>query len=139
MLCVRWKIMVEEGAERTVVKTHIPKYQKEQWRSEADELDMSQSEFVKAMVQAGRRGFELDPVEGTSSDSTPRGDDLEERVLETLAEEGNLSGDELIEQLMGDFEERLDEVLSELQSRNRVQYSVRHGGYVLVEGTDGGE
>lgn len=131
--------MVEEGAERAVIKTHIPKYQKKQWRSDADELDMSQSEFVKAMVQAGRRGFELDPVEGTSSDSTPRGDDLEERVLETLAEEGNLSGDKLIEQLMGDFEERLDEVLSELQSRNRVQYSVRHGGYVLIEGTDGGE
>ncbi len=129
--------MAKEGTERAVVKTFIPEYQKEQWQSDADELDMSQSEFVRAMVQAGRRGFDMNPVETPEEGSTPRGDNLEERVLEILAEEENLSGGELVEQLMGDFEERLDEVLNELQSKNRVQYSARDGGYVLVEGTNG--
>ncbi len=131
--------MAEEGTERTVVKTYIPKYQKEKWQSHAEELDMSQSEFVRAMVQAGRRGFEMDSVEARSSDSTPRGDGLETRLLETLAEAEKLSWDELVERLAGNFEGRLDDVLNELQSRNRVQYSGRHGGYVLVGEMNGDE
>ena len=131
--------MTDEGTERTVVKTYIPKFQKDEWQAHADELDMSQSEFVRAMVQAGRRGFEMNPVEAPERDTTPRGNDLETRLLEILAREDNLSWDELVERLAGNFEDRLDDVLNDLQSRNRVQYSGRHGGYVLVGGVDGDE
>ncbi|EFW90430.1 hypothetical protein ZOD2009_20273 [Haladaptatus paucihalophilus DX253] len=131
--------MADDGTERTVVKTYIPKYQKEEWQAHADELDMSQSEFVRSMVQAGRRGFEMNPVEDHSGGSNPRGSDLETRVLESLAREDNMSWDELVERLAGNFEDRLDEVLNELQAKNRVQYSGRHGGYVLVGGVDGDE
>ncbi|WP_049970697.1 DUF5805 domain-containing protein [Haladaptatus cibarius] len=123
--------------ERTVVKTYIPKYQKEEWQSHADELDMSQSEFVRAMVQAGRRGFDMNPVQAPEEGSNPGGDELKTRLLETLAAEENLSWDELVERLAGDFEDRLEDVLNELQASNRVQYSGRHGGYTLVGGTDG--
>ena len=50
--------MAADGEERTSVRTYVPEYQKEAWAAHADELDMSQSEFVRTMVQAGRSGFE---------------------------------------------------------------------------------
>ncbi len=56
----------DDSTERAVVRTYVPAYQKAHWQDHADELDMSQSEFVRTMVQAGRSGFE--PPESTSSD-----------------------------------------------------------------------
>ncbi|GAA0200481.1 DUF5805 domain-containing protein [Haladaptatus pallidirubidus] len=126
-----------EETNRTVVKTYIPEYQKDEWRSHADELDMSQSEFVRTMVQAGRRGFEINPAQTSEGGSNPRGDELKTRLLETLASEEKMSWDELVERLAGNFEDRLENALNELQSANRVQYSGRHGGYTLVGGVDG--
>ncbi|WP_266077026.1 DUF5805 domain-containing protein [Haladaptatus caseinilyticus] len=126
-----------DETSRAVVKTYIPEYQKDDWQSHADELDMSQSEFVRAMVQAGRKGFEMDPVQTQPEGSNPRGDELKTRLLEILASEGHLSWDELVERLAGDFEDKLEDELNELQSTNRVQYSGRHGGYELVGGIDG--
>ncbi|WP_458190605.1 DUF5805 domain-containing protein [Haladaptatus sp. NG-WS-4] len=131
--------MADDGTERTVVKTYIPEYQKDEWQAHADDLDMSQSEFVRAMVQAGRQGFELDRVQPVSEGSNPGSDELETRLLDLLDSEGYLSWEQLVERLVGDFEDRLDGLLDELQSRNRVQYSGRHGGYTLVGGTDGDE
>ncbi|WP_458209015.1 DUF5805 domain-containing protein [Haladaptatus sp. NG-SE-30] len=131
--------MADDGTERAVVKTYIPEYQKDEWQAHADELDMSQSEFLRAMVQAGRRGFEIDRVQPPEEGSNPRGDDLETRLLDLLDSEDHLSWDELVERLAGDFEDRLDEALGTLQENNRVQYSGRHGGYALVGGVDGDE
>ncbi|WP_227376654.1 DUF5805 domain-containing protein [Haladaptatus halobius] len=128
--------MAEDGTERSVVKTYIPEYQKDEWRAHADDLDMSQSEFVRAMVQAGRRGFEFDPVQTAPEGSNPGGDELETRLIDHLSSE-SLSWEELVERLAGDFEDRLDRTLDELQSKNRVQYSGRRGEYVLVGGGDG--
>lgn len=131
--------MAEDGTERTVVKTYIPEYQKDEWQAHADDLDMSQSEFVRAMVQAGRRGFEFDPPQTPQVGSNPGGDELETRLLDLLSSESHLSWEKLVERLAGDFENRLDEVLGRLQENNRVQYRGRHGGYVLVGGSDGDE
>ena len=47
--------------DRVSVKTSVPEYQKRAWTENADAMDMTQSEFVRTMVQAGRRGFEADP------------------------------------------------------------------------------
>ena len=135
---------------RTAVKTYVPAYQKEQWKEHADELDMTQSEFVRTMVQAGRRGFEPSeddpassmPSEGPDrpSDSNPaEADDdgatpgvgLEERVVDLLEREGCLAWDELVEELTDDIERRLDDAMQELQDENRVRYSGREGGYTL--------
>ena len=48
----------ESSTDRVSVKTYVPAYQRAEWDDHADELDMSRSEFVRTMVQAGRRGFE---------------------------------------------------------------------------------
>ena len=116
--------------ERTSISTYVPRYQKERWSEHAAGLDMSQSEFVRTMVQAGRKGFDRADPEGTSSTSNPGGEGLEERVADTLARLGPLSWDELLEEVTGDVETRLDEALSALQDANRVRYSGRSGGYV---------
>lgn len=138
----------EPDTTRATVSTYVPTYQKERWREHADELGMSQSEFVRAMVQAGRRGFGADeasgsssrisderdrnPVEGRSPNDTPRGDGLEDRVLEVL-DDGPCSWEELVDRMTDDLESRLDETLERLQRQNRVRYSGRRGGYTRVD------
>ncbi|APW99011.1 hypothetical protein CHINAEXTREME_15045 [Halobiforma lacisalsi AJ5] len=121
---------------RKAVKTYVPAYQKEEWQSHADELGMSQSEFVRTMVQAGRRGFEPDREEPNSPDADPGGNGLETQVLELLSAD-TYSWDELLEAVSDDIESRLDEALEELQSRNEIRYSGRRGGYTTVGDSDG--
>ena len=122
----------------TSVRAYVPAYQKAEWKDHADDLEMSLSEFVRAMVQAGRRGFEPDHEEPDSPDATPGGNALETRVLELLSAD-TYSWEELLEAVTDDVESRLDETLEELQSANRIRYSGRHGGYTLVEGDSNGD
>jgi len=132
--------MSEADTERTVVKTYVPAYQREEWDDHADELDMSRSEFVKTMVQAGRRGFGAEETAtGTETESGPeredgsgsdRTDSLETVVLEMLSE-GPRDWEELLEELTAEIEEELDETLQSLQEAGTVRYSGRDGGYVL--------
>ncbi|AFZ71291.1 DUF5805 domain-containing protein [Natronobacterium gregoryi] len=121
---------------RKTVKTYVPAYQKAEWQSHADDLDMSQSEFVRTMVQAGRAGFESGREEPDSPDPDPRGNALETRILKLLGTD-TYDWDELLEAVSDDIESRLDETLEELQSRNEIRYSGRHGGYTTVGDTDG--
>ncbi|WP_262177613.1 DUF5805 domain-containing protein [Haloarcula laminariae] len=133
--------MGDDSDERTSVRTYVPRYQKERWQSHAERLDMSQSEFVRTMVQAGRSGFEPDDPnsanaeaeEPRSPDADPGGNELETRVVEALSDGDHYDWDELVAALTDDIEQRLDETLQELQSDGRVRYSGRHGGYVLDE------
>ena len=124
------------GGDRQSVKTYVPAEQKEVWRDHADELDMSLSEFVRTMVQAGRRGFapadESEREEPASETADPGGDDLETRVRAAL-ESGPRSWDELVEAVVGDVEDELEAALDDLQGRDRVRYSGRDGGYVLTD------
>lgn len=122
--------------DRRSVKTYVPAAQKAVWQEHADQLDMSQSEFLRTMVQAGRRGFttpETSVAEETPSSSVdPRGSDLETRIERAL-ERGPCTWDELIDVVTGDVEDRLENTLDALQDQNRVRYSGRDGGYVLID------
>ncbi|QKY19521.1 hypothetical protein B4589_003695 [Halolamina sp. CBA1230] len=126
----------DADSETVQVKTRVPAHQREAWREAADELGMSQSEFVRTMVQAGRSGFETDddggeastPEDPGSPGSNPRGDALETRVRETLTEEAPVGWDELVDAVLGDFEDRLDRIIQESEE---IRYSGRDGGYVL--------
>ncbi|WP_254837712.1 DUF5805 domain-containing protein [Natronomonas marina] len=125
--------------DRVSVQTYVPATQRERWRAEADELDMSQAEYVRAMVQAGRRGFELgdagtgNGVEADPPDATPGGDGLKDRVLDVLDESEVAGWDELLAGVTDDIEERLDDALEELQAEDRIRYSGRRGGYTVVD------
>jgi hypothetical protein len=117
---------------RTVVKTYVPSYQKSEWQEHAAELGMSQSEFVRSMVQAGRRGFEGDREQPGSRDATPGGNALETRVLKLLSDD-TYTWEELLGAVTNDVESRLDDALEQLQAENQIRYSGRHGGYTIVE------
>ena len=136
----------ERDTSKVSVQTYLPKYQREEWDEHADELDMSRSEFVKAMVQAGRRGFEGEPApeskpvvsephdsesDGTDESSGPTGASLERTVVDTLADAEYLSWEELRAAVADDIESRLEDALQDLQADDRVRYSGRHGGYTL--------
>ncbi|PSQ44201.1 hypothetical protein BRD17_04565 [Halobacteriales archaeon SW_7_68_16] len=123
--------------ERVAVKTYVPERQRERWREAADYLDMSLSEFVRTMVQAGRRDFDLDPA-GTAGndDSGPsnQGDtSLETTITDLLRTDEALSWDELVAAATEDVEGRIDEAVSALQDRNEIRYDGRNGGYVRVD------
>lgn len=134
----------ELDTERKTVVTYVPAYQKREWADHADRLGMSQSEFVRTMVQAGRSEFGVpgDPTETSGGTAENRGepsdrpggggDDFESRVQEALATEKYLSWDDLLATLTDDIEGRLDDTLQRLQSSNVVQYSGRHGGYAFT-------
>lgn len=137
--------MSDEGGadtETVQVKTRIPRYQKLEWTDAAERLGMSQSEFVRTMVQAGRRGFEgaesggssSNPAETPSAAADPGGDGLERRVSSALAEREVMSWEELVAELSGNFEDRLEQAIEELESAGRIRYSPRDGGYVSTDG-----
>lgn len=124
--------MSSAGGDRTVVKTYVPRFQKEIWTDEADELSMSQSEYLRSMVQAGRREIICGDTEETDdSPATPRGEGLETRVYEVIRDEGPLEWDALVEKL---FEDRLEAALHDLQRSNRIHHAPRKGGYVTTDG-----
>lgn len=121
--------------DRVSVKVHLPRWQKEQWVAHADQLDMTQSEFARSMIQAGRREFTESEaqVETDTSDATPGVDDLEMRVHNVLRGSGYLAWDELLAGVTDDIEERLEVTLDALQAANQIKYSGRNGGYTLIE------
>ncbi|WP_430505843.1 DUF5805 domain-containing protein [Haloparvum sp. PAK95] len=132
---------MSEADDRTAVKTYVPRYQKEIWAEHADELDMSQSEFVRTMVQAGRSDFDVDvsidepseDVDDADTETAESSGDLEGRVTKALRREGSLGWDTLVETLTADLEDDLEAALENLQESNVVRYSGRDGGYVIVD------
>ncbi|MES3517096.1 MAG: DUF5805 domain-containing protein [Natronomonas sp.] len=120
-------------SERVSVQTYVSSSQRAVWQEEAEEMGMTQAEYVRTMVQAGRRSFDLTGEKTRSTDATPGVDDRKGRVLECLSREEYTEWDELREELVGDIEAELDTTLEELQSEGAVSYSGRHGGYRVVE------
>jgi ribosomal protein L17 len=126
----------DDQSDRARVVTYVPTRQKTEWTEHADKLGMSQAEFVRTMVQAGRKDFTVETneaVEPSSGTTDPRGDDLETRVLEVLESNGSLSWEQLVETLSGDFEDRLESCLDSLQADDRIRYSGRNGGYTRID------
>lgn len=132
--------MVQENAERTSVRTYVPAYQKEAWVEHAEALDMSLSEYVRSMVQAGKRGFEgsdaasgtVEPGEPGSADATPGIDGLESTVVDALAD-GPSEFDDLVDEVAEDLRREVDEVLDRLENEGRVEHDRLGGGYRVTD------
>lgn len=122
-----------EDQDRASIMTYIPQYQKDVWVEHAAALGMSQSEFVRTMVQAGRRDFPVDTLVDASPESTetrPGTPDLQRRVISMITEAGVLDWEALLAEVRGDIESELEEALAALQEANRIRYDGRQGGYV---------
>lgn len=121
--------------DRASIMTYIPQYQKQIWVEHAAALGMSQSEFVRSMVQAGRRDFPVESLEDlpTESDDTNPGDGgLQQRVAALIGDAEVLDWDDLLAEVRGDIETELEAVLAALQSANQIRYDGRQGGYVSI-------
>jgi hypothetical protein len=130
------------GNDRVSVQTYLPAAQRQVWRGEADEMDMSQAEYVRSMVQAGRRSFDLEnggpSCTGTheepgSPDGNPGDSGLKDRILDVLEAEDVADWNDIRAALTDDIDERLEEALSELQREDVISYSGRRDGYVVIE------
>ena len=122
-----------EEEERASIMTYIPQYQKRIWVEHAAALGMSQSEFVRSMVQAGRRDFPVDSLverPPEPDETAPDGVDLQQRVAYLIEDAGVLGWDELLAEVQGDIESELEAALAALQADNQIRYDGRRGGYV---------
>lgn len=131
---------MEEESDRVRVQTYVPAYQKEIWADDANQMGTSQSEFVRMMVQAGRKKFDLpssrNSTEQTDASTRTSGKrsnehEFKERVLEMLSPDEPCGWDDLIASLTDDIEEELAATLESLQEENVVRHSGPKGGYVL--------
>lgn len=128
-------------SERVHVQTYVTSAQRERWREEATELNMSNAEYVRTMVQAGRRSFDLytetgetdTAEEDRSSDATPGIDGVKSSVLDVLDEQEFADWDALLAGVTDDVETRLEDTLGKLQSSDRIRYSGRHSGYTVID------
>lgn len=128
------------GQENAI--TYVPGHQKREWKAHADELGMSLSEYLRTMVQSGRRGFldtdSSEPVEeGPAGGSNPGGEALETTIQEILRQNEVTTWEELVETVSDDIEARIETVLEDLQSANRIKHSPRENGYVYLGDDDG--
>ena len=128
--------------DRVSVQTYVPAAQRQVWRSEAVEMEMSQAEYVRTMVQAGRRSFDLGDGESTgrrtgegvgSPNANPEGSGLKDRVLDVLETEDVDDWKDIRAAVTDDIDDRLEEALSELQGEDAIRYSGRRDGYVVVD------
>ncbi|WP_182013674.1 DUF5805 domain-containing protein [Haloquadratum walsbyi] len=114
----------ESNTDRTSVMTYVSPAQKQEWVTHAETLNMSQSEFVRTMVQAGRRDFTVPDRSSIATETASQNTD------------STNTWDELLAIVSENIEERLDKTLAELQEASVITYSGRHGGYTLREDAD---
>lgn len=129
----------DDDSERVSARTYLPEYQRDIWDDDADRLDMTRSEFIRSMVQAGRRGFTGDEAPGAGD----AGDDrlpaiAGEAVLTALDQLDTVRYEELREILVEDMTRALDAALDELQAENTIIHT-RDEGYTLVDTEDGAD
>lgn len=130
----------DRDTESVAVKSYVPAYQKELWKEDAEEMDMSLSEFVRCMVQAGRRGFDTATVGQEATTETASEDRLvgldeealRERIHAMLARVDHLTYEEIVLLVTGDLEREVADALMALQSENEAVHT-REGYHLAGE------
>lgn len=113
------------------VQCTVPEYQRREWEQHAEDLDMSLSEFLRCMTQAGRNGF---TDQSTASPTTPEQTSntnaaIEFDLLSLIRENGPIDWDAV----MTEIESTVEETLNNLQAEGSVVYSGKAGGYTVTE------
>ncbi|WP_252698861.1 DUF5805 domain-containing protein [Natronosalvus vescus] len=112
----------------------VPEHQLAIYDDEAEEMGFSsRAEYIRSMINAGRREFGLNPQGETPEDASLRGS-LDERILAILEEAEGLAQDEVVDAVTADVEDQVTEVLNDLNDEGRIDYDVRRSGFVVAEG-----
>lgn len=119
----------DNESDRTPVRTYITEHQKGIWDEEADSMDMSRSEFVRCMVQAGRRDFDLS--EGNDEKPVDDGGGVRDvdYVLDEFRDEPARSFDQLLERGEVELGNRLDA----LMEAGVIRYRPRRDVFVILD------
>ncbi|MFB6362149.1 MAG: DUF5805 domain-containing protein [Halobacteriales archaeon] len=114
------------------VKTTVSPDLKAAWADDADHFDMSQSEFVRTMVQAGRHWFDLESSKDRSPGANPRGNALEDRVRAILREHDEVPFEDIVDEVANGIERDVDAILQSFDDDGLVHHS-NVDGYALIE------
>lgn len=141
------------SSDSQMAATYVPQGQYTRWKSRAEELDMSVSEFIKSMVEAGNKKFEatVEPDEAArelreqrnyykseSERAKSRISKLEDRldqgerseIRSYIEQNPGTAFDEIIQHLIDTVPERANEILDELEGEG---IQVRDGSYYPQE------
>jgi metal-responsive CopG/Arc/MetJ family transcriptional regulator len=102
------------------IKLSVPEHLCEKWDEEVEKYADSRSEFIRMMVEAGRKEFQA--VESEVDESS----ELKEILLEIVASRDGTTPEEIIEIL----EDKVIEELESLDEDGDIKYSPQVGGYV---------
>lgn len=98
--------------QQVSAKTYIPSYQLTAWESDANAREMSTSEFIRTMVQAGRKGFGDTPSAGPH----PGGSGLERTLQDLLADEPMT-----LDELLAELERKTEQTLEQCKENGRIE------------------
>lgn len=102
------------------IKLSVPEHLCEKWDEDADKYADSRSEFIRMMVEAGRKKFEAIEEEADESSS------LEDTVLEIVARNEGAAPEDILDEL----EQEVMAELERLDDSGEISYSPNEGGYV---------
>lgn len=115
----------------------------DEWVEEADERDLSLSEYGKRMVRAGRRqyGHDYAPNETPATPNTLKLDDSTGAEIETQLKawiHANLSTDDAqdVDDLVALLEDDLATLADELCDEEKAKYRRSQGGYLKVSSNE---
>lgn len=118
-----------------VIHVNVP----DEWVEEADERDLSLSEYGRRMIRAGRRQFGHDyaPSETPAIPNTLKLDDSTGSEIETQLKawiHANLSTDDAqdIDDLVDLLESEFTDLLSELMDEGKAEYEPKEDGYLKL-------
>lgn len=124
--------------DRQTIGINVP----QEWVEEADDSDVSRSEWFRRLVRAGRRQWGYDHVEEPdepgmnldepSSDNDSI-DDLEAAILRNLSTSEGVDQEELAELLLDDLQEQMETALQSLKDDGKVDIDLTKGGWVKTE------
>lgn len=106
--------------EKKRVKTSAPVEQVEIWEEEAEKMNVTRAEYIRLMMQAGRRQFPI----CENGDGDGGGIDIGEQVMTALREHETLQWDELVQEAVGDIEEQVEDVIRDLEDDGKVEVSL---------------
>ena len=111
----------------------------DEWVQEADERDLSLSEYGRRMIRAGRRQFGHDyaPNETPATPNTLKLDDSTGAKIETQLKawiHANLSTDDAqdVDDLVALLEDEFTGLLSELMDEGKAKYEPKEDGYLKL-------
>lgn len=109
----------------------VPEHQRDIYDEEAEQMGFaSRSAYVRAMVNAGRRDFGLDP-QGAGGEDTTLDEFIERQIVAIIDDADGASRDAVVEEITGDIEQTVTDCLARLDDTGKIDYDIQQDGLVV--------